>query len=109
MPMKTICLPVALLIGMAACSPSEVADKVGRRTAETVVLPVVSDRMPGGNSGAVARCIIEAASADDIKLLARDVGVIAGTSTTATVLRIAAQPNARDCIARVNQAAGALL
>lgn len=104
-----VCLPAALLIGMAACSPTYVADKIGRRTAETVVLPVVSDRIPGGNSSAIARCIIEAASAEDIKLLARDVGVIAGSSTTQTVLRIAAQPNARACIARVAPTAGALL
>lgn len=103
-------LLLGLMIGaLAACSPTDMADKVGRRAAETVVLPVVSDRMPGGNGSAVARCIIDAASAEDIKLLARDVGVVAGSSTTATVLRIAAQPNARDCIARVNPAAGALL
>ena len=90
-----------LLLGLcvAACSPTDVADKVGRRAAETVVLPVVAQYLPGQAADATTRCIIENASANDIQSLIRDIGTVAGTSTVATVLGIAARPETAACIA----------
>lgn len=83
---------------LVACSPSEVADKVGRRAAETVVLPVVSESMPAGPASTVARCVVENASAAEIQSLARDVGVSAGTTTRATILGIATRPETAACV-----------
>ena len=94
---KLLCALVTLL---AACSPNDIADKVGRRAAETVVLPVVARYLPGPQADIATRCIVENATAEDIQTLARDVGVEAGTATVATVLRIASNPSAANCLAR---------
>jgi hypothetical protein len=97
--MKTfIQLVPVVLLAIAACSPTDVADKVGRRAAETVVLPVVSDYMTGPEAQAVTSCIIENASADEIQSLTRDVGVVAGTSTVDLILRIASRPESSNCM-----------
>ena len=85
------------LIALAACDPAQVADKVGRRAADTVVRPIVSDYVPAGQSEAATRCIVDNASAEDVKALAQDIGVGAGSRTVANVLRIAAQPGAASC------------
>ncbi len=90
---------VLILAGLTACSPTDMADKVGRRAAETVVLPVVGKYLSGPQADAATRCIVDTASAADIQLLARDVGVVAGTATVQTVLRIAAEPTTAACLA----------
>jgi hypothetical protein len=87
------------LLGVAACDPAELADKAVRRTAETVVFPVVNVDMPADPARAATRCILDAASPDEVRLLARDVGVEAGTSTKATIRDIALRPSAQACFA----------
>jgi hypothetical protein len=57
-------LPFAL----AACDPAELADKAVRRTAETVVMPVVNLDMPAGPAQAATACILDAASPDELRL-----------------------------------------
>ncbi len=79
----------ALLV--AACSPEDVADKVGRRTAETVVAPVV-----GG--GAATACVVQNADAAEIQALVRDVGTVAGTSTKGLIASILARPATQSCL-----------
>jgi hypothetical protein len=93
--------PLLLLLplALAACDPAEMADKAMRRTAETVVMPVVNVNMPAGPAEAATRCILDAASPDEVRLLARDVGVEAGTSTKATIRSIALRPAAQACFA----------
>ncbi len=89
-----------LLAVIAACSPTEMADKVGRRAAESVVLPVVSKSLAGPAADTATRCIVDNASAEDIQLLARDVGVVAGTSTVATIRRLSGSPGPASCMAQ---------
>lgn len=89
----------AMLTVLAACSPQEALDKVTRRTAETVVTPVVNVNMPLDKAEAATRCILDAATQDEINALARDVGVEAGTSTKATIRAIALRPGAQACYA----------
>lgn len=98
--MKHFARPVFLVLALAACDPAQTADKIGRRAAETVVRPVVDDRLSGPAADAATNCIVSNASAADVQLLARDVGVVAGTQTEATVLRIAREPAAAACLAR---------
>ncbi|MGB8811780.1 MAG: hypothetical protein WCC57_01200 [Paracoccaceae bacterium] len=86
------------LLAIVACSPADMADKVGRRAAETVVLPVVSQYMPGPQAQGVTRCVIDNASAVEIQTLARDIAVQAGTSTVQTVLTIASRPETLACM-----------
>jgi hypothetical protein len=93
--------PLLLLLPLAlsACDPAELADKAVRRTAETVVTPVVNLDMPAGPAQTATACILDAASPDELRLLARDVGVEAGTSTKATIRTIALRPAAQACYA----------
>jgi hypothetical protein len=92
-------LALALLLPLAAaCSPQEAADSVLRRTAETVVTPVLDDYMTGPQAQAATRCVLAEAGSDELRLLSRDVGVMPGTSTRQTVLDIAARPGAQSCL-----------
>ena len=90
---------LSVLVLVAACDPAEVADKALRRTAEAVVLPVVNLDMPAGPAQTATGCILDAATSDELRLLARDVGVEAGTSTKATIRNIALRPAAQSCFA----------
>lgn len=90
--------PVFAALLLAACSPQDMADKVGRRAAESVVLPVVSRYMPGPQAEGVTRCVIDNASAQEIRTLARDIAVEAGSATVQTVLTIAGRPETLACI-----------
>lgn len=90
------------VLALAACDPAQVADKVGRRAADTVVRPIVADYVPAGQAETATRCIVDNASAEDIKALAQDIGVGAGTRTVANVFRIAATPGAATCLLAAN-------
>lgn len=82
---------------LAACDPAAIADKALKRTAQAVVFPVVNIDMPAAPAEAATECILNAATPDELRLLARDVGVEAGTSTKATIRQIAIRPAAQDC------------
>jgi hypothetical protein len=90
--------PIALL-ALAACSPQAVADQLGRRAAETVVMPVMAEGLPSGPAQAATTCIVQNATAAEVQALARDVAVVAGTLTKATIRAIAARPEAQACFA----------
>lgn len=92
-------LALASLALVAACDPADVADKAMKRTVQTVVFPVVNLDMPAGPAQAATDCILSAATSDELRLLARDVGVAAGTSTKATIRAIAIRPEAQSCFA----------
>lgn len=84
---------------LAACSPVELAGKVSRRAAESVVQPVVNINMPAGVANEATACILDAASPAEIDALARDVGVEAGSSTKARIRELALRPAAQSCFA----------
>lgn len=89
-----------LLLAIAGCTAQQATDAVLRQTAQTVVTPVLDDFMTPAQAVTATDCVMVAATSADPRLLSRDVGVIAGTSTVNTVLSIAARPAARDCMAR---------
>ena len=90
----------AALIGtLAACDPAEVFDSALKRTAHSVVFPVVNIDMPAEPARKATTCILDAASENELRLLARDVGVEAGSSTRATIRAIAQRPAAQACFA----------
>jgi hypothetical protein len=84
---------------LAACDPQVFANKTVRQVASKVVFPVVNVSMPAGPAQAATDCILNAASPEEVRLLARDVGVEAGTSTKATIRTIALRPAAQACFA----------
>ncbi|MCF8485729.1 MAG: hypothetical protein K9G71_10960 [Rhodobacteraceae bacterium] len=90
--------PMALIL-LAGCSPQDMADQLGRRAAESVVMPVMATRMPSGRAQAATTCIVQNATAAEVQALARDVGVVAGTLTTSNIATIAARPETQACFA----------
>lgn len=91
---------MALLGLLAACDPQALADKALRRTAESVVQPVLAGEMPGNVAYVATQCILDAAAPAEINMLARDVGVEAGTQTVANIRAIASRPAAAACFAQ---------
>lgn len=91
---------LACLMLVIACDPQELADKALRRTAESVVQPVVARDMPAGVADLATACILDAASQEEINGLARDAGVEAGSRTKDSIRIIAQRPAAAACFAR---------
>ena len=80
------------MVVLAACSPQEMVDKAVARTAESVITPVVGP--------VAARCIVEIGTPAELRAIAVDYGVEAGTSTVDNILAIAKRPAAANCIAQ---------
>lgn len=95
--MRPILILTGGLMALAACDPAEVVDSALQRTAYSVVYPVVNIDLPGEPARLATNCILDAAGSDELQLLARDVGVEAGTSTKATIRAIALRPEAQSC------------
>jgi hypothetical protein len=91
-------LTLAACLLLTACSPANLADKAGRRGAETVVRPIVDDYLTGPEADIATRCIVENASPADTQLLLRDMGVYAGSATVDLVFRLAQNPGAVACM-----------
>ena len=88
------------LLALTACSPQEVVDDVVARTAESVISAV---------TGAdVARCVVDHAETVELEVLARDVGVRAGTRTTAIIRGILDRPDTQTCLSRAHLTAPVL-
>jgi hypothetical protein len=85
------------MLALAACDPAELVNSTLKRTAHSVVFPVVNIDMPAEPARLATKCILDAASEDELRLLARDVGVEAGTATKATIRQIAVRPAAQAC------------
>lgn len=97
--MRVVALSLSVGLALAACDPAEVVDSALKRTAYSVVYPVVNIDMPGEPARLATNCILDAAGPEELKLLARDVGVEAGSSTMATIRDIAVRPAAAACYA----------
>jgi len=93
-------LAMLAAVALSGCTAQQATDAVLRQTAQTVVTPVLDDFMSPAQAATATDCVMIAATSQDLRLLSRDVGVIAGTSTVDAVLSIAARPAARDCLAR---------
>lgn len=92
-------LILTAMLALPACDPAELVDSALKRTAHSVVFPVVNIDMPAEPARLATKCILDAATQDELELLARDVGVEAGTATKATIRQIAVRPAAQACYA----------
>jgi hypothetical protein len=97
--MREAIFPVIAALALAGCDPAELFTSALKRSAHSVVFPVVNIDMPAGPARLAAKCIVDAATEDELRLLSRDVGVEAGTSTKATIRMIALRPAAQACFA----------
>lgn len=91
-------LIIVAVLALAACDPAQTVDNLGRRTAQTVVKPIVDDSMTEPQAAIVTRCVVQNASSDEVRLLIRDVGNAAGTATEATVRNILLRPATLACL-----------
>lgn len=98
-PLSLFPLSLLALAAVSACSPQVMATKINTRAAESVVRPVVSRGMTGAQADLATRCVIDNATPYELQMLARDVGVEAGTSTQQRVLEIIQRPATSSCIA----------
>lgn len=89
-----------IFITLAACDPQTVMDKAIARTAENVISAVTGSE--------VASCVVDNAEPAELQVLARDVGVQAGTRTTAVIRGILARPDTQTCLTRTNLTAPVL-
>ena len=80
---------MAAVLALAGCDATAIADKAVARTAEAVIAPVMG---PGA-----ARCIVENGSPEELRAIAVDIGVEAGTSTMANIMEIARRPETLAC------------
>lgn len=87
--MKRIAL---IFLMLAGCDPQVVVDKTIARTAESVISAVTGSE--------VANCVVDNAQPIELQVLARDVGVQAGTRTTAIIRGIFARPATQTCLTR---------
>lgn len=96
MPSYRLALPALLLA--AACSPQTMADNVTDRAARSVVVPVMQNYMPAPQAETAADCILQNASVEERRALARDVGVAAGSRTVQNVVNIISRPGTGACM-----------
>lgn len=90
---------VCLGAGLAACSPQDAADAVAYRAAEQVAGPIVSGYMQPAQAAGVTQCLLRAASGDELRALAQDIGTSGGSRPRENVLALASRPTAKACIA----------
>lgn len=86
------------VFALAACDPAQAVDDLGRRTAETVVKPIVDDSMTEPQAAIVTRCVVQNATSDEVRGLIRDVGNPAGTATISAVRDILVRPATLGCV-----------
>lgn len=89
-----------LLLALAACDPQVVVDKTIARTAESVIANVTGSD--------VAACVVDHAQPVELQILARDIGVQAGTRTTAIIRGVLARPDTQTCLTRAHLTAPVL-
>lgn len=90
--MKRLAILLLACGTLAACDPQEVVDKTIARTAETVIAGVTGD--------AAAGCVVDNGQPAELEVLARDIGVQAGSRTKAIIRGIVDRPETQKCLTR---------
>ncbi len=91
----------AMLLGcvaLAACTSGDPRTAVTRQVAKTVVLPVVSQRLPGPQAQAVTTRELDNATHQAPHALAREGGTRAGPSTVAAIAGVLRRPATVQCV-----------
>jgi predicted small secreted protein len=88
----------AASLALAACNPMDLANEATKRAAKAVVVPVLAQSLPAPMADKAADCIIDAASPAELRALAADIGLNAGTQTVANITNLATRPAAVSCL-----------
>lgn len=97
--MTRAAIAILALMTLAACDPQAAIDGAMRNTAGEVVFAVVSRDMPAAPARAATECILQAATLPEIRGLARDVGVEAGSQTKENIRALSLRPATQACFA----------
>ncbi len=87
-----------LLASLAACAPSG-ADQLARDAAKSVIGRTVATRYPGVPVQPAVDCLIDNATAGEVRGLASDTLTGPTAATTETILGIARRPETLRCLA----------
>ncbi|MFN3606182.1 MAG: hypothetical protein ACK4SS_03155 [Cypionkella sp.] len=90
----------ALFLALAACNPIDLADQATDRAARAVIVSVIGQELPAPVAEKAATCIIDAATPAELRAVARDLGVSAGTQTVQNITNLATRPDAIACFAK---------
>ncbi len=91
-------LVVMAALALAACNPMDLANVATKRAAKAVVVPILAQELPAPVAEKAADCIIDAASPEELRALAADIGVMAGTQTVVNIRNLALRPSAMNCM-----------
>jgi hypothetical protein len=95
--MRKLASLAALTLALAACNPMELANAATQRAAEQVIVSVLSQELPAPVAQAAARCVLAEASPEELRAIAADIGVMAGTQTVENIRNLALRPQAVQC------------
>ena len=102
--MRRILFLALPILALSACDDFQ--DKTARTAAKAVVNDVIESRAPGVNAQPITDCIIDNASANEIKTIAGDALTGVNNSTVALIYEIAVRPATVSCFV---QKAGPLI
>ncbi len=83
---------------VAACSP-QAQDDIARQAARSAITPVIQDKFPGVPVQPAVDCVINNATAPQIRALAVDAVAGATASTVEIVTQIVSKPETLTCLA----------
>lgn len=95
--LRNLATLAALTLALAACNPMELADVATKRAAEQVIVSVLSQELPAPVAQAAATCIVAQASPAELRAIAADIGVMAGTQTVENIRNLALRPQVAQC------------
>ena len=95
--MRNLATLAALTLALAACNPMELANAATKRAAEQVIVSVLSQELAAPVAQAAARCIVAQASPEELRAIAADIGVMAGTQTVENIRNLALRPQVVQC------------
>lgn len=93
--MKKLAL-LAFFVLVAACSPVR-QEEITREAARLAIRPVIVDIFPAGTVEPVSDCIIDNATAEELRALAAEAVTGATAATYAKVSAIAQRPGTLQC------------
>lgn len=84
--------------GLSACS-QQAQDEIARDAARSAITPVIQDKFPGVPVEPAVNCVIDNASATQIRALAVDTVAGPTASTVEIVTQIVSKPETLTCLA----------
>ncbi len=84
--------------GLSACS-QQAQDEIARDAARSAITPVIQDKFPGVPVEPAVNCVIDNASAPQIRALAVDAVAGPTASTVEIVTQIVSKPETLTCLA----------